>query len=128
MEVLMKKWVFCITALLLLLSGCGSDEPKASAKAISCGEAALEISQQYIDREIEYSEIYEELEELSSEFDYIHDLTIEDSNKSPDTIILSSIHGVQLCLMEDHSESSATSYDELLESIDDLQTAIDKYK
>lgn len=120
----MKNKFLCLCAILLsallLFSGCGKEEPKASDKAISVGKQAVEVADDYLDGKSTYDTAYDKLDALLEELDYVDDLTDSDENYPYDFYIQLDVLDVQTQILLDDMKSTAETYDNILKSRNDL--------
>lgn len=122
----MKKlsMLFVINVLFCFLVGCGGTDSKPSAKAISCASSAIEIGENYLSGDTDYSSAHNGIEEIQEELEYIDDLTSDDENYFADQKIQLHIMSLSIDLISDNKESSSESYDKVQEDIDVLKEDI----
>lgn len=118
----MRK-LLTIICLFIFLTGCGStkDTITMSNKAKSCGEQALEISNQYLSGDASYDETHSKLEALSNDMKYVNDQDFNDPNHTGDFSISSDILVIMSSLTSEHYSNDSQSYDELLKNVNNLE-------
>ncbi|MGN0321277.1 MAG: hypothetical protein ACI4D1_10215 [Lachnospira sp.] len=121
----MKKcFPIFLFVIILLLTACGNDGPKASNKAISCAKEAVEIAEGYLSYDIDYDEANERLNELREDMEYVSEMSKDDEHYSADFSIQINLLGLSTALVSDNYKSSDETYDKIQEIIDELQEYI----
>lgn len=112
----MKKIMVLLAVIMMMtitLVACGS---KASDKAISVAERAVEIADEYLDNEITYSEASEEIDELEEDMEYVDNLDHDAENTVADFGISADLLSLSVSMTIDNYKSTSDSYDKVLEA------------
>lgn len=113
-----------LIVIILSLTACGNDEPKASNKAVSCANEAIEIAEGYLAYDIDYKEASERLDALREDMEYVSEMSQDEEHYYADFSINSKLLGLSTALTSDNYKSSDETYDKIQEIIDELQEYI----
>lgn len=113
----------------LMITACGGSKTKVSNKAQSVGKSAIEVVDQYLDGDLDYDDVSDQLDELSEELDY----TSEDSDKDKDTHFGDSSVQSDIVLLgseifQDHFEGTSDTYDDIVDKRNELAETIGEKK
>ena len=103
--------------ILVSLSGCGET---ASEKAKNIGKQGIEAVDAYLDGNATYKATSEKLDSLYSQLSYVNDMDQDDKNFFPDFEIQTDFLLMKSALGIDGYRGNAESYDNLIESRNNL--------
>jgi len=121
-----KRTVLLILFLVsaLLVAACNDNNLKPSKKAVSCAKSAIEVANQYLDRELDYTGTIDQLEELLDDMEYVDDLSDDDENKVADFSIQSNILILSTSITRDNHENDRDSFSDVEKAISSLKKDI----
>lgn len=117
------KKMLCI-ALMSTLVACSGSDPKASDKAISVGKQAIVTVDDYLDGNITYDEADNKLSELYDDMSYVSDMDEDDEHKAYDSSIEVDLLTISHNVTMDHFQGSNETYDDIMESRNELAEKI----
>lgn len=108
-----------ISLVLTLFTACGGGT-KASKKAISVAENAIQVVDDYLDGKITATAANDKLKELKKEMEYVDTLTSDDKNKASDFSISTSLTTLSSSILSDSYKSSDDTYDKIVDGRNSL--------
>lgn len=114
--------LFLVSALLM--AACNDSNLKPSKKAVSCAKSAIEVANQYLDRELDYIGAIDQLGKLLDDMEYVDDLSDDDENKAADFAIQCDILILITSITTDNLENDSDSYSDVEEAIGSLKKDI----
>ena len=122
----MKKTFMVCLIILLILTGCAKDNLKPCSEAhYKYGQKALEITDQYLNYDINSEEAYELIDKLYSSEDELPETTIEDRTHSANFRIESDVYSIHSRMLS--LKYGYTDYNEIKNLRDDLYNDLSSY-